>query len=99
MGVVDMFDKGACDVFIATEKDIWRYWAEGQLCDVEIVGKPLLSYLTGLFMNDGLRLLGNFAVAEKRLDGTWATLENTMQPLSSCPHSNRDDVGESPKQL
>jgi len=97
-GAMAGLGKGVCDAALVVESEIWENWGRGEGCQFHIVGDPLMSYLTGFYVHDELNLAVQFAVAEKRLDGTWSELASFLQPLNTCPKLDTEEES-GPEQL
>eukprot|EP00419_Tripos_fusus_P037750 CAMPEP_0172784578 /NCGR_PEP_ID=MMETSP1074-20121228/205011_1 /TAXON_ID=2916 /ORGANISM="Ceratium fusus, Strain PA161109" /LENGTH=519 /DNA_ID=CAMNT_0013621581 /DNA_START=180 /DNA_END=1740 /DNA_ORIENTATION=+ len=97
-GAMAGLGKGVCDAALVVESEIWENWGRGEGCQFHIVGDPLMSYLTGFYVHDGLNHDLQFAAAEKRLDGTWSELASFLQPLNTCPKLDTEEES-GPEQL
>lgn len=87
--------EGSCDATILPETTLTDAHARGEHCQIQAVGRPLLSFPIGMYVSLRLQHAFNWAVAERRVDGTWAALQKQVFADSRC----EVDSYATPKQL
>jgi hypothetical protein len=74
-----------CDGALAPEPEIKALWSDGNLCNFEIIGMPVVSMFTGFYTADWLAENVAYAAASLKQAGVWDTIErNHLHPRSAC---------------
>lgn len=81
---------GVCGAGIVGEPLVMDAHADGEYCNIQRVGRPVMSFPTGVFMSERLQHAFNWGAVTRRYDGTWANLRTRIYPSSTCPDEITD---------
>jgi len=81
---IDAYQAGQCEVALMPVFAMRHFHSQGKLCELTEVGRPELSFSTGVFVSQRLRPHLDMALTAKHADGTWASMRGKLDARARC---------------